>query len=266
MSFCSHSRVVLFSGIVLALASIPSLAPAQEQPGKGTLYGVTEESSLAYSCLAKERGTIECEFLQASVRRKLSAQEADAELQKARYQFDMHEVVALLKDCDAYRFMLDVLEGRSPPSAGTKAIDTMSAKEKSDFAKSTSLLVQLCASPTHASWLALVRANTVKKRRTCQVASSRFVRRFRQAGPGTWTVVPEASIGPCPTVRHDHFEIDRSAESQTQLWSYVARTAATEPKAGTAPVQCPVDARESRFESRRRDPEVSCDYIESGTN
>jgi hypothetical protein len=59
------------------------------------------------------------------------------------------------------------------------------------------------------------------------------------------------------------FEADKTGQGRTTFWNYFARKAVTNPNADAGLLSCKMlDEREYKYQWQKRDPDLSCDYVE----
>jgi len=243
------------AGIGFALAQSP------EYPSTGMVYNTIEASSLVHRCNLTDSLSMECEFTQTAVRRKLSADDAEKKMAEARAEFTSSPTTISQTECAQYETMSMVLQGKKA-APDMQGLMKMSRREKSDALLLTNQFVSYCRDPNVENAMKIARFSIDKDKRTCLISSNSFSQKFRRSDANTWTVISQP-YGPCGIVQLSRFEADKTKQQGLTFWNYFARKAVTNPNADAGLVSCKaLDEREYKFQWQKRDPDLSCDYIE----
>lgn len=248
--------------IVMALASAAAIdaALAQEFPATGIVYNTIDAASMIHRCNLTNQITMDCDFTQTSIRRKLSAEEAAQKLAEARAEFTAKPTSISPSECAQSETLLLILQGKkTAPNA--QQFSKLTGQTKSDLVRMTGQFVAFCRDPSLDNWMKIISTGLDKDKRTCSISSNSFNQKFRQSNANTWTVVSQP-FGPCGVVQLDRFEADKG-QSGITFWNYFARKAVSNPNANLGSLSCKMlDEREYKYQWQRRDPEFSCDYVE----
>jgi hypothetical protein len=247
--------------LITSLAGIGSaVAQTPDYPATGIVYNTIEAASLTHFCrLASDKFTMDCEFTQTSVRRKLDAEDALKKLSDAKAEFNSKPEQMSEKDCAGYETLLLILQGKKA-APDPQGMSKMSQREKTDALATIGQMVAFCRAPNMDNWMKMVGAGIEKDKRTCLISSSSYKQRFRRTDTNTWTVVSQPE-GPCGVVQLDRFEPDKTKFGA--FWNYFSRKAVTNPGADAGPISCKMlDEREYKYQWQKRDPDLNCQYVE----
>ena len=257
----------------IAGQSIGSEAPAQgDYPTVGLVFNSKEDHGLRYDCALEQAGELVCDFIQTSVRPKLS--EKDATKSFARLEEDLKPErfeSAKKETCQSYREFREFILGAKPapdPEALAKQLTYRAAREASE--SWLALGEKFCQSPTSENYRALARFNIQVDQRTCQISVNPFRQRFKAAtsGPaGAVWVVDSKPEGACGVVQLTRFERVKPFRDGFETWVYVARKAVTNPRGRielpVGQVPCSeLDESEYLYDWRKREIGLGCDFIE----
>lgn len=246
------------------LLCAPVMSLAQDAPSSGFLYSTKEAHSLTYACSRTDAHTLECEFVQTTVRKKTSPTELDRKLKQGRKEFASFSISP--QECESYSKAVAILEGREAPPRQPPT--PLSETQKQDYLKVTRLLVALCASRTEENFLNVIRAGHEKDLRTCLVSSRSFRQTFRPissgAGISTWVAAQGGAEGPCGLVNLSRFEAETSGIGSIKLWKYTSRRAVTNPQGEPwAGASCKMlDEGEYLYDWKGDQHQLGCQYIE----
>lgn len=249
--------VVLILPIVCAMAD--------EVPTRGILYNTKEVSSLTFKCRQTNADSLECDFAQASVRRKSKPEALPEKLKQAKAEFAKGSAMSL-EECKGARDLLDVLEGKKK-APKEDALASMTAVEKKDMIQYAQLAVKFCRSDSEADFLAIVRASHDRETRTCLVSSHNFSQVFQKSspsskGPAEWTTSTTPQ-GECGVVQLSRFEPEPAGGVNFTFWKYVARKAIINPNAkDSLGLQCRgLDENTYVYDWRKKEHQVGCAYV-----
>lgn len=259
-----------FLALLTTIAALPSdpCPAAESAPTLGILYNSQEAHSIVYNCGPVTGGEITCDFVQTAVRFKTTEVELAGKLLEARKQFASSGAQVSPKECDTYRDLVAILEGRKV-APKPEAMKTLSQASKNDKLRLMKAIVAYCGKPTEENFLALTRFQHDLDRRTCRVSSNSFKQIFRPASGGNtlgaWLVQSKPE-GACGTVSLSRFEPVDTAISGSgfTFWRYIARKAITNPNNEFAPgVKCGgFDELPYTYDWQPRELQMSCNYIE----
>jgi hypothetical protein len=248
--------------IVVIVASVIAfdLARSQEFPSTGIVYNTIDAASIVHRCNLTDKLTMDCDFTQTAIRRKLSASEAAQKLAEAKAEFTAKPTSVSQEECAQYETMLMVLQGKKP-APDMQGLAKLTGRVKSDVMVIANQFVSFCRDPSLDNWLKIVSTSLDRDKRTCTISSNAFNQKFRRSDAYNWTVVSQP-YGPCGIVQLDRFEADKTKEGPT-FWNYFARKAVTNPNADAGLLSCKMlDEREYKYQWQKRNPDFSCDYVE----
>jgi len=235
-------------------------AQSPEYPTTGMVYNTTEAASLTHRCSSTDRFTMECEFTQTAVRRKLSADDAATKLAEAKAEFISKPTTISQSECATYETLSMVLQGKKA-APDMQGMSKLSAREKADGLLIANQMVSFCHAPNIDNYMKAVAIGIDKDKRSCLVSSNHFNQKFRRSDANTWAVVSQP-YGPCGVVELSRFEADKTKQGIT-FWNYFSRKAITNPNGDAGLLSCKMlDEREYKYEWKKRDPDLSCDYVE----
>jgi hypothetical protein len=204
-----------------------------------------------------------CDFTQNTVRRKLSEEDARKKVLDARTQYLAKPEVMKPSECAEFAKLSDLMQGKAAAPDPAK-LASVSQRQKADFARFTSLVGAFCQTPSVDTYMKFVAAGVEKDKRTCLVSSHSFTQRLQPVDGGNWSVIPERH-GPCGVVQLDRFEPDKGASRSATFWNYIVRKAVTNRNANAGLASCRMlDEGEYKYEWRRRELDISCEYVERG--
>ena len=251
------------SAAVMALVGAAAFdaALAQDFPSTGMVYNTIDTSSIVHRCNLTDKFTMDCEFTQTSIRRKLSAEDAAKKVAEARAEFTAKPSTVSQTDCAQYETMSLILQGKKA-APDMQGFSRMTARAKADALLIVNQFVTFCRDPSIENWMKMISSGLDKDKRTCSISSNTFTQKFRQSDASTWTVVSQPN-GPCGVVQLDRFEAEKTKSTGAAFWNYFARKAVTNPNANVGILSCKMlDEREYKYQWQKRDPDFSCDYVE----
>lgn len=238
----------------------PAVAQSPDFPSTGIVYNTKDFAALTHFCrLSSDRVTMDCEFTQTSVRRKLDAAGGAKKLADAKAEFASKPQQLPEKECAGYEELSQILQGKkaAPDPQGWAKVGQ---REKANLTAMVGLMIAFCRAPNMENWMKFVTADVEKDKRTCTVSSHTFKQKFRQADANVWTVVAQPE-GPCGVVQLDRFEPDKGKIGT--LWNYFSRKAVTNPSATVGLASCKMlDEAEYKYQWQKRDPDLNCEHIE----
>lgn len=259
--------VFIVSGIFLLFTAY---VYAGDSPTVGMVYNTKERNFLIYSCSEGQDHSLDCEFTQTRVTKKLTADDVKTRLNEARKGFPTSTDLAP-ESCKVYRDMFEVLRGhkRAPNKQGQDFSKNMSNMERKDMLKITSAMITACNSKTEENYLNAIRAMLDKDTRTCVISSYNFKQSFHLvldnfSGARSWVAKGDPH-GPCGIVQLSRFEPDKLKGSELVVWKYIAKKAITNRQGLAMPgIACKdLDENEYIFDWKPKTPHaVNCDYIE----
>lgn len=247
---------------VATLVLTPLGSWAQEVPGLGIVYHMTERSSLTYSCKKTNPEQLSCEFVQSSIRPKATIQELPAFIENSRKQFVAQKTPG--DECKTFRDMVDVLEG-TKPAPDPKGLASMTPVQKADGLSLGKAGLAYCAKPNVENVDAMARLMHERDRRTCTVSTNAFKQTFRKADAGAdsaW-IVQDKPSGPCGVVQLSRFEPEKGSTGY-KFWKYIARKAITNPS-GELMLggKCTgLDEAPYIYHWHAKEHQLSCDYFQ----
>lgn len=260
----TRSLLIFFSS--LALLNCQAFA-AEDLPNMGFLQSAKEAHSLTYHCqLDTETSLLNCEFTQTTVRKKGNPEDLGTKLTKAREEFRGGTNLSL-EDCAILHDTVEALEGRRK-SAMEERWKDLSVIQKKDFLVLIKAYSDFCRSKTEEDYLKITTVIHGKEMRTCLASSNVFKQTFTQvrdllSESGSWVTqgVPE---GPCGIVQLCRLEPERSKDSKSIFWKYIARKAITNPQGSFYPgLSCKdLDEGEYLYDWKSKEISLGCDYIE----
>ena len=275
----------IYLSILSSIYASPTLAEV-EYPTLGMAYNLREDSSITYSCKRVPDRTLECEFVQTSIRKKSRAEELTKKLSDAKKQFpDAVKNIAKDKICDWIGPTVQVLDGKKTAEQAAETafkgaisdknkfiagLNGLSDSKKQDLLENMSAYDDFCKTKSEDSFLKLTKIEHQKQTRTCLVSSNAFKQKFKwigdYEGKGAW-VADAPPSGPCGVVLLDRFENDKSlSNNNLPLWRYISKKAITNPKGETIiPGMTCADLDESEYIydwRNERERKLGCEYIE----
>lgn len=254
----------LISAILLAsvAASASAVAQTRDYPSTGIVYNTKDFAALTHFCkLSADRYSMDCEFTQTSVRRKLDAAEATKKLADAKAEFTSKPEPMDQKKCADFENWWLILQGKKA-ATDSQALANVSAREKADMTAMFGQIVAFCRAPNLDNWMKIASSGVEKERRTCLISSHTFKQRFRQTETNAWIVVSQPE-GPCGVIQLSRFEPEKSSSGSITFWNYFARKAVTNPNGDAGLMQCKdLDEREYKYQWQKRDPDLNCEYVE----
>ncbi|MEH2596878.1 hypothetical protein V1278_003791 [Bradyrhizobium sp. AZCC 1577] len=259
-----HFIMKFTCAFVVVTASLASIGFASAQspdyPSTGIVYNTIEAASLTHYCkLTSDKFSMDCEFTQTSVRRKLNADDAIKKLADAKAEFISKPMQMSQKECAEYETLSMILQGKKA-APDPQGMSKMSEREKADVLAISSQMVSFCRAPNIDSWMKIVSTGIEKDKRTCLVSSYTFKQKFRRSDTNAWIVISQAD-GPCGVVQLSRFEPDKTKYST--FWNYFSRKAVTNPNAEAGLISCNMlDEREYKYQWQQRNPDLNCEYVE----
>jgi hypothetical protein len=256
MKFASCLMIV----VAASVADVGFFAAwSQEFPSTGMVYNTIDAASLTHYCNLTDKLSMDCEFTQTSIRRKLSSEDAAKKLAEAKAEFISKPTTMNQTECAQYETVLMVLQGKKA-APNMQGMSKLSAREKADALQSVGLLISFCRDPSLENNMKLASYGIEKDKRTCLISSNHFTQKFRHSDANTWTVISQPE-GPCGIVQLSRFEADR--QQGLTFWNYIARKAVTNPNADAGLLSCKIlDEREYKYQWQTRQPDLNCEYVE----
>jgi hypothetical protein len=254
------TMIVLLTAIV---ADTTGFAAAQspEFPSTGMVYNTIDAALLIHRCNLTDKLSMDCEFTQTAVRRKLSADDAEKKLAKAKAEFISKPEPMGQKECAQFETISMVLQGKKT-AHDMQGMSKMGGREKADALLIASQLVSFCRDPSVDNWMKFISTGIEKDKRTCLISSNAFSQQFRRSDANTWTVISQPH-GPCGIVQLSRFEADKTKQSGFTFWNYFARKAVTNPNADAVLLSCKMlDEAEYKYQWQQRNPDLNCEYVE----
>lgn len=236
---------------ILVLCVFSSFAVAQsntEYPRMAIVNNVQENHSITYDC-HKNNDTLDCSFVQISVRKKSKPADLDAQLAKVDSEYpkerdqlkkeeckSIHNMAVTMNDMVEGKKTLDQIASENPQLTDKKLFLSKAGKytevEKKDALELMKSLDEFCSNKTKESYIKVIRAGYNKDSKTCLVSSNSFKQIFTWVSDGrgdlgTW-VVKSKPEGPCGIVQLSRFEPDKTS-SGIVFWNYIAKKAITNP-------------------------------------
>ena len=257
----------LFALTLAACTAAPAMA-RDERPMSGILFSERENHSLTYRCNPGPGDTLSCEFVQMSVRKKKSAEDAEKDLQEARAELRRSGQLLGPQECKQLQETLDVLEGRRPAPRPAD-LARMTTTQKADSSAMLKAALYACRTRSESDVIAAFRLMLAKEHRTCTVSSNSFSQTFKRiSGAGAAWLAQGTPQGVCGDLQISRFEYEPPSDPQgIGFWNYVSRRAITNPNAvafpGPKPTMCSsFDQSETAYTWRQRELQLGCDYIE----
>lgn len=201
----------LTSVVVMVTASVADIgfaaAQSPEFPSTGMVYNTIDAASLVHRCKLTDKLSMDCEFTQTRIRRKLSVDDATEKLAKAKAQFISKPEPVSQEVCAHIETTLMVLQGKKA-APDMEELSKMSGREKADALVIANQWVSFCRDPSFDNFLKLVSTGIEKDKRTCLVSSNTFSQQFRRSDENTWTVISQPQ-GLCGVVELSRFEVDK---------------------------------------------------------
>lgn len=244
-------------------------AQAQEWPTLGLLYNVKETGSLNYACRL-DGGTLECEFVQISVRLKGKASDKASELEKAKRSYPEAQKEIGKKQCAEFEaYGTALATGKPPPGADLKRFTAgmaqMTSLQRKDLTALMDAMRRYCKDPTEANYLSIVETGLDRDSRTCMISANPYKQRFKQVlGSNVWVVAQDGPEGSCGVVNVSRFESEKSLN--LSFWKYYARKTVTNRSGEAFPGMSCTDLDEGEYEYdwSSREKQFSCDYLTFG--
>lgn len=253
-------KVAILLGAITAGVTMPAAAQSQEFPSTGMVYNTIDANALVHRCNLTDQLTMDCEFTQTSIRRKLTAEEATKKLAQAKAEFTAKPSTMSQADCAQCETMALVLQGKKT-TPNMQALSQLTGRTKADVLLIASQFAAFCREPSLDNWMRIISSGVDKDKRTCTISSYTFNQKFRRSDTNTWTVISQPT-GPCGVVQLDRFESEKATQGMS-FWNYFARKAITNPNANLGTLTCKMlDEKEYKYQWQKRDPDFSCDYVE----
>lgn len=234
---------------------------ADEFPRSGSVHNTKEVRSLSFTCSKLDSATIECDFLQSSVRPQAESADLQDKLTDARGEYRSGMKPPSKEECNLYQTLLDTLEGRLKPPR-PEGYAELSPVARTDALAMAKAGASYCQKATEDNYLKLIQLAHEKETRTCLVHSTSYRGRFQQMrDTGAWVSASEPE-GACGLVYLERFEPEATSIGIT-FWNYVIQKHATNPKGTYLPgVRCnELDESEQQFVWRNNERALNCDYI-----
>ena len=242
-----------------------------EAPNTGFVYNNTEDRFLMYECIERA-GTLECDFTQSSIRRKLDPRDIPKKLEEAKagYLGAKTEFSAdggeFCKEMNAYELAINGKSTRRGKKFeeffATRA--KMSKQQLQNSNLGLAAIRNFCNSATEANYVALMKFNFDRDARTCNISVFPFKQRFAPVqGTDNWVVLQqEGPTGACGVINISRFEKDK----KYSLWNYFAKKVVTNKSGQVLPdFECTsLDENEYEYSWRSREIYLGCDYITFG--
>ncbi|UPT93536.1 hypothetical protein J4G48_0029780 [Bradyrhizobium barranii subsp. apii] len=190
--------VSLVVGIAASIAAFDA-AQSQEFPSTGMVYNTIDAASIVHRCNLTDKLTMDCEFTQTSIRRKLSADDAAQKLAEAKAEFTAKPTGMSQTECAQYETMSMVLQGKKA-APNMQGFSKLTGRVKSDLLLITSQFVSFCRDSSIDNWMKIISTSLDRDKRTCLISSNTFNQKFRRSDANTWTVVSQP-YGPCGIVQ-----------------------------------------------------------------
>lgn len=272
---------------ILVIATFTSLgAMAKEPPYSlgGRVYNTVENGWLTYECSPPERDLLTCDFVQISIRQRLSAADAAKRLAKetqdwpdalAKEMKTTPEKIYESSDwkglCDMAQQGLAALSGSPSTDEMQKAVSRMSPIARRDFAAQMSAMNQACKTRKLDYVKQFMALGIDVEQRTCQISTNPFRQVFKAvyASDGTfnsWNVADTTPTGDCGTINLSRLvPVPEKSGGNPYFWRYMARKVITNPESSMLLMQCKdLDEREYLYDWKKQNIALHCDYIEDG--
>jgi hypothetical protein len=246
--------------VALAL-SAPVFAQAQERPFSGTMQNTKEWSSIDFDCSKDTSGLLNCQMIQASVRKQSASNELREELSGALTQFKTDKPMKA-EECAQFEQIVGWMRNpqTAPKTDAAKDVAGMAPKAREDAVKMLSALIDHCRAPTEQTVTKLVTAGFDQKTRTCLVSTHRFSIKFKPVESSNVWTSNDGPNGPCGVITVAQMEPDPKYPT---MWNYTQRKIITNPNAtayGT--MKCSqLDQSEVNYSWLKKDVFAGCEYI-----
>jgi len=250
----------LWVSICLFTTSISAIADST--PGLGIAYNTKETNSITYRCTSTGKFTIDCEFTQTRVMPAIKEGDLANNLEAGRREFK--NGVRLEKaDCDQYRHIVGVLEGREKSKSSENSDLIMQLNNPDDIASFKAVL-DFCENPTEDKYLKIVQLHDSKMSKTCLASSYVFEQSYRLMPETEVWVADSKPAGDCGVVDLSRFEPDNSLGGGFKAWNFIAKKTIANPKGTMLLGQAcsGLDEAEYMFSWRSKTWPMHCDYIE----
>ncbi|WP_424982949.1 hypothetical protein [Maritalea sp. S77] len=257
------------NSLVVFLSTCLSVS-AQNAPTAGKVYAEEQKQSLTYFC-TKRANLIDCEFVQTSVRPKLSQTDYEAAVASQLKALEANPKQPL-EACEYMNELNSALrEERVPnlpdidPTEYTEALSTKSIEELQDIRLPIETFSAFCENPSKDKYLETIEASLDIATRTCSVSTHTYEQTFTSLNGGnTWVVKQDGPQGPCGITNISRFEIDSSGDFGP-FWNYHSQKIITnkDPNASDGFLNCSkLDEDEYLFSWKSITLHMNCDYIE----
>jgi hypothetical protein len=242
-------------------------------PTQGILHGGTDTDSITFGCVPNG-SYLECDFVQARVKRVATPDGLAKEIQNAKKQFaqmSAKERSEFTAQCPQLAGIAAAIKNRSLPknpeslkledvSRFNNWLTSMTDIEQTDAVKLSDAFAKSCKAPTEENYVAIARQSYDVKTRTCSISTNSYKQRFSQVDQSkTWVVIQqEGPTGPCGVVNVSKFVKDDWS------WNYYAQKVVTNKTGELLPgMACSsLNEEEIVYEWRSKTKQLSCDYIE----
>ena len=257
-----------YSLYALMLGVISFGSSAQETPRSGILYNMSEVHSLTYNCTTSSNNTLNCEFVQTSVRPKATYADLPAALEHARKEFAKGPMFDS-KDCNLNQTLINILSGKEK-APKQDVIDKLTTVQRRDMLALAQAALGVCSSRSEEKYFDLIRLGQDRDRRTCKVSSHPFSQTFRAtseggSSTGVW-VAQGKPEGPCGIVQLSRFESEqiKIGSSLFTNWRFIARKAISNPsgKLFLGGSCSRLDEQPYTYDWRTQEHQLTCDYVD----
>ncbi len=248
---------------------------AQEVPRNGIVYNTKESNSLTYECVLGRDDKLRCDFIQTSVRKKISKAEFAEKIAQIPQLYKEAQASGFkngvfnlpsAEDCKMWRELTEIMSGKKQPpngAAGVAALEALSEIERTNLKLSSEVLIATCDNHSLQSFANLVKLEVEKSSKTCLVSSNKFSQQFKRVkgdvGDEVW-VVESKPDGDCGIVRLDVFSAEKN--NGYKYWSYTSKKAVTNPKGQVMGMECSkFDQDEYLYSWKSRESASECTYI-----
>lgn len=265
------------SVLLVCLATMLTSSPfAQEVPRTGIVYNTKEANSLTYNCALGRDDKLRCDFIQTSIRKKISQKELTEKIAQIPQLYKEAQAsgfkngifnLPTAEDCKMWRELPEIMSGKKLPpngAAGVAALEALSEIERTNLKRSAEVLIATCDNHSLQSFANLVKLEVEKGSKTCLVSSNKFSQQFKRVkgdvGDEVWTVESNPD-GDCGIVRLDVLSAEKN--DAYKFWSYTSKKAVTNPKGQLMGMECSkFDQNEYLYSWRSREQALECTYVE----
>ena len=225
-----------------------TLLLAADIPSRGIAFNTKESSSITYDCLLDKSDKLRCDFIQTSIRKKLTKSEFLERMAKIPEQYKKEKASGIKngefsppspQECASFRDGIDILSGKKPAPNGLDVNASLTTREIEDNKRIFEALIEVCVNPVLQSFVNISRVGGERELKTCQVASSKYSQVFKRVrgsdGKEVW-VVESSADGDCGAVRLDTFSAD--VINGHNYWNYKARKVITNPNGKMMGMEC----------------------------